>query len=612
MLNVDMALKNNELFIVGRAHPAMPIPEPGVYARDSRFLAPLELHLNDTLVTDWTPTAIEPDAITLHATVAGATADVRLALTDALAVTVTIAADQPVRSSIRLGADFRDMFEIRGFHADRRPQLQTPVIGEGSVTFSAIGSDGERIGTTVSLPEGWDARIDDEGEQPILVLAREVADGESATADLTATFQPVGAPFHSAGDAGHLARVEVPADDSPWATFLAQSDRDLALLMTSFPDGAMPAAGIPWYIAPFGRDSLITALQTMDVYPERAASTLRVLAKLQGTKVDAYREEQPGKIPHEMRYGDLARSGQIPHTPYYGSIDATPLFIMTFARYVLQENDAELFHDLLPHVRQALVWIATDGDKDGDGFLEFAGTNPDDAHISQQGWKDSGDSLHFADGRSVQGPIALVEVQGYVCAAYLWLADAMDRFGEAAEAADLCAKGEAVRQRIEDAFWMDDADCYAQALDGDKAQVDAISSNPGHLLFCGVPSQKRADRLIATLFSPEMNGGWGTRTLSTAMATYDPESYHNGSVWPHDVSLIMAGCAAYGHADRARELRDQITALASYTDGWRISELYCGYPREEGKGPVPYEVSCTPQAWSAAAAVLGHACVPEE
>lgn len=278
---------------------------------------------------------------------------------------------------------------------------------------------------------------------------------------------------------------------------------------------------------------------------------------------------------------------------------------MAFAHYYRWHRDERLYDDLIDNVRRALGWIESNGDRDGDGLLEYPGTQLDSTHISQQGWKDSGDSLNFADGRPATGPIALVEVQGYVYAAYAWLAEAARLKGDDDWANDLEQKATIIRDNVESAFWMEDTLFYAQALDGDKHQIDAISSNPGHLLFCGLPAQDRADALAKRFAAPDLNSGWGIRTLSTDMATYSPMSYHNGSVWPHDTSLAMAGLHAYGHADLARSLAVGLETLSCHDPQCRIAEFYCGFANpHNGLGPVNYPVSCIPQAWAAGSGLL--------
>lgn len=604
MLRHDLVLKDNELYLVGRCRPTQRIPEIGLFARDTRFLRDLEIRINGSPADVWLTDQAQRDAH-WRAAGPGATLQLDARLSTALTLTVSAHASALATLELTIGTDFLDMFDIRGMHPLTRPQLLPTTINDASATLAATGSDGAPITTELAYDAGWSATAAQAGT---VTLRRDLMIDERLETTVVVRPVPPGDPLR-ASDPANGPRLSVPDDGSAWSRFLRQSDADLALLFTSFPDGEMPAAGIPWFIAPFGRDSLITALQTMTIYPERSASTLRALARLQGERDDPYREEQPGKMPHEKRYGDMARSHQLPQTPYYGTVDATALWVMTFARHVLTHDDAALFAELLPTARRALRWLETDGDVDGDGFVEFGGSRPDDTHLSQQGWKDSGDSLHFADGREVSGPVALVEVQGYSVAAGAWLADAITRFGEAAEANALRERAAMVRQRIEDAFWMEGEGIYAQALDGEKRQVDAISSNPGHLLFCGVPSPERASRMITRLMAEDMNGGWGIRTLSSRMATYNPLSYHNGSVWPHDNSLIMAGMVAYGAREAARRVLDQMTALASFTPLWRISELYSGAERVGDFGPDPYPTSCTPQAWAAGTALLGHACL---
>ena len=398
------------------------------------------------------------------------------------------------------------------------------------------------------------------------------------------------------------------ATDHFWVNrIIDRAAADLDMLQTSFRDGTLTAAGIPWFVAPFGRDSLIAALQTLHVAPSRAKETLRTVAALQGSVVDPFREEEPGKILHEMRYGERARLGDIPHTPYYGTVDATPLFVMLFAETIRWTGDESLFRELLPNVQRALEWIEQWGDRDRDGLVEYTTQSPDGIRIVHQGWKDSHDSLHDLDGRSVTGSIALVEVQGYVFAAYRWLADIVALYGDAPWATELSDRSDQVRRLVEDRFWLPEEGYYAQALDEQKRPVAAISSNPGHLLYCELPSPERG-RLVATrLRQPDLDSGWGVRTLAASMATYNPMSYHNGSVWPHDNSLIAAGLGRYGEIGGLERIASALFTAAEHLPDQRLPELYCGFPRNEdaaADGPIPYPVSCSPQAWAAGAAPL--------
>jgi glycogen debranching enzyme len=303
----------------------------------------------------------------------------------------------------------------------------------------------------------------------------------------------------------------------------------------------------------------------------------------------------------------MARIGEIPHTPYFGTVDATPLFVLLFAETAAWTGDERLYRDLLPSVRRALEWIERYGDLDGDGFVEYLATPPDGVHITHQGWKDSHDSLHHVDGRPAHGAIALVEVQGYVYAAYRRLAEVVATMGDTTWATELLERAEAMRARVEAAFWLDSQRFYAQALDGDKSPVGAISSNPGHLLFCGLPSPERADAVAQRLAQPDIDSGWGVRTLASSAATYNPMSYHNGSVWPHDNSLIAAGLARYGLTDASHRILSALLRAAAAYPLNRLPELYCGFARQSdaaSDAPVAYPVSCSPQAWASGAALL--------
>ncbi len=367
----------------------------------------------------------------------------------------------------------------------------------------------------------------------------------------------------------------------------------------------MPAAGIPWFVAPFGRDSLIVGLQTLHLRPESALGTLQVLATLQGNEVVRETEEEPGKILHEMRYGEMARAREIPHRPYYGTVDATPLFAWLVAEAALWTGDAEVWRRFKPHAERALQWCEEYGDLDGDGLIEYSTATQSSAHISHKVWKDSHDSLHYPDGRPVTGLIAAVEVQGYLFAAYDRLAIAAGQFGDVEWGQWLRERAEAVRATVESQFWLEDEGYYAQALNGEKQPIGSISSNPGHLLFAGLPAPERAQRVAARMISSDLDSGWGLRTLSAASASYNPMSYHNGSVWPHDNSLAIAGLYRYGLANEGARLVDGLLAAATADPKLRLPELYCGFPRGDADtAPVAYPVSCSPQAWAAGALPL--------
>ena len=619
MLNSDLTLKHNELCLIGKQHSFAAQNERGLFARDTRYLSDLSLQLGDVPLETVTIQELAADRVRIYATNMQPLVQHQpheIAIVTNLTLGTTLQVDVTVHNygrapfaaplSITVAADFQDMFTVRGLAAIDPVTPQPASIDAESAVLSAVASDGVVLATSVSWSSLATVAIGSTPEAGIaLTWPCDLPAGAMQRDQLDIAPVPPGAALTALPDTDphHLFTTATPfaSGDADLDRFLNQCDRDLATLQTSFPAGVMPAAGIPWFIAPFGRDSLIVALQSLHRYPWRAQQTLRVLASLQGEKVDPYREEQPGKILHEMRYGELSRRGSIPHTPYYGSIDATPLFVMTLAACDAALPDDAFFDEMRQPAERAFVWIEEYGDLDGDGLIEFAGDAADLAHIAQQGWKDSADSLHFADGREVGGPIALIEPQAYVYAAYAGYAAALERRGEDASA--YLAKAERIRDAIEQQFWLEDVGYYAQALDGHTQPVDSIASNAGHVLYCGVASQEHADRVAERLAAVDMNGGWGIRTLSTQMSTYNPLSYHNGSVWPHDVSLAMAGLAAYGHEEQAKVLARQLVKLGGFDPRLRLAELYGGYA-DDGAGPVPYPVSCSPQAWAAGAGLL--------
>ena len=349
---------------------------------------------------------------------------------------------------------------------------------------------------------------------------------------------------------------------------------------------------------PFGRDGLISAYQTLGWNPDIARGTLRLLASHQGHKVDEFTEEEPGKIFHELRRGELARLGEVPHHPYYGSVDATPLFALVFAEAVKWTADRALWRDLLPAAERALTWCDTYGDPDNDGYVEY-GHRP--GEMRSQGWKDSAQSLSDPDGKWSKLPAALVEVQAYVYAAKMGVADLYEIDGDRTRADRLRGVAKELQTRFERDFWMEAEQCYAQALDGDKKQVPAVTSNAGHALWCGIASPEHGAALTRRLMELDMYTGWGIRTLSSKYPTYNPMSYHNGSVWPHDNSLIVQGFARYGQREEAAEVVGALIEAGRRFPNAQLPELWCGFQRDLrfSSRPADYLVSCIPQAWSA-------------
>lgn len=363
------------------------------------------------------------------------------------------------------------------------------------------------------------------------------------------------------------------------------------------PDVWLPAAGVPWFVAVFGRDSLIVSLQNMLVHAGFARGALGKLAGLQATEVDDARDAQPGKMPHELRAGELAHFRLVPHTPYYGTADATPLYLIVLHEAWLWLGDESLLRQYRDVAVRCLEWIDRYGDADGDGFQEYRTHSPQG--YENMGWKDSGEAVVYPDGSQVRQPKALCELQGYVFDAWLRMGEVFDALGEPERAADLRRKARRLQQQFEDRFWCEEIGFYAYALDPEKRPVHTIASNAGHCLWSGIVSPDRAARIVHRLFEPDMWSGWGIRTLSATNPAYNPFAYQLGSVWPHDNGLIALGMKRYGFADEAARVARDISEAASYFASYRLPELYAGIAREEGGFPVLYPAANVPQAWAA-------------
>jgi glycogen debranching enzyme len=392
--------------------------------------------------------------------------------------------------------------------------------------------------------------------------------------------------------------ASIETSNSIFNEVLCQSMADLNMLMTDTPQGRYPYAGIPWYSTTFGRDGLITALQMLWIDPRVARGVLKRLAFYQAKTVDPLADAQPGKILHEMRGGEMAALREVPFAHYYGSVDSTPLFVLLAGLYVERTGDEETLVELWPAIEAALRWIDIAGDPDGDGFVEYQRAS--EQGLANQGWKDSFDAIFHADGRLAEGYIALAEVQGYVFAGKQLAARCAVRLGKKDKAKKLEAEARQLAERFEEAFWCEELGTYALALDGNKQPCKVRTSNAGQLLFSGMIREDRARLVAADLMRPHFFTGWGIRTVARGEARYNPMSYHDGSIWPHDNALIALGLARYGLKHSVAHLFGALFDAAGYMDLRRLPELFCGFRREKGRGPTLYPVACAPQAWASA------------
>ena len=503
-------------------------------------------------------------------------------------------------------ADFADLFEVRGHRRPRRGTIDSSTVGGCSVVWRYTALDGREHRTTLEFQPAPDqletgrARyhltLPPRGRTSLFVTCTS-RHGEEMTGDVP-PFLPCLRDARRAQRRAASRAASIRTSNEIFNEVLSRSMSDLYMLVTETEDGPYPYAGVPWYNTVFGRDGIITAIQMLWIDPGIARGVLSFLAARQARHVDPKADAEPGKILHEMRLGEMARLGEVPFRLYYGSVDSTPLFVMLVGLYHERTGDLGLVRRLWPAIEAALGWIDRHGDLDGDGLVEYA--RKDVAGLLNQGWKDSHDSVFHEDGQMAPLPIALCEVQGYVYAAKRHAARLSHALGDAARAAALQAEAERLREAIERDFWMEDRGFYALALDRDKRPCRVRSSNAGHLLFCGVPSQERAARVAAALCGPSFFSGWGVRTIASSEPRYNPVSYHNGSIWPHDNALIALGLARYDLDAAVGRIFAGLFDTAAYMELRRLPELFCGFRRQPGTGPTTYPVACAPQAWASA------------
>ncbi|HLQ27060.1 MAG TPA: glycogen debranching N-terminal domain-containing protein [Acidiferrobacterales bacterium] len=516
----------------------------------------------------------------------------------------------PVSFELRCG--FEDVFAVRGLLEEIPGKRHPPAWRNNILHFRYDGKDGlhrELISIFIPAPHRmttaaahFHLRLQPQESQQIRIILAVSESSHPALAEVEVQpdLEQMAKDLHQAARESIAQHTEIRTDSLLLKNVIIRSLCDLHMLKSKLAGEQFFAAGLPWFASLFGRDSLITGLQTLAYEPGIAEQTLRLLAHYQGQRVDAWRDEQPGKILHEIRDGELAHLDAIPHSPYYGSIDATPLFLILLGRHAAWTGDLTLFNDLRSPIERALIWIAQFGDLNGDGYIEYQSNMH--GGLINQGWKDSGDAIVNADGSLAAPPIALVEAQAYVYYAKCNIAELYRREGLDQRAQQLLQEAEQLRARFNRDFWLAEQEYYALALQADHKPAAVLASNPGHALWAGIADGDKASKMARKLMGDDMFSGWGVRTLSTRARRYNPIGYHLGTVWPHDNALIAAGLRRYGFDDAAARIFDGIIRAAMCFPGYRLPELFAGFSRQDYGVPVRYPVANHPQAWAAGAA----------
>ncbi|UCG84191.1 MAG: amylo-alpha-1,6-glucosidase [Dehalococcoidia bacterium] len=654
-------LKDNDLVMLSDERGDMPQTRRrlGLYFRDTRYLSIFELRINgqelrhlasscrQNAVCDIqlaNPTVTSRDGMPILARTIGV--ERNRYLLDGFHERITLynynSFDAQLDLELNIGGDFADIFEIRGLERKQRGTIIEPVATDSEVSFQYAGLDGIDRTMQVSFDTKPSA-IKLEPQSQILGQRPSTFLPDATDITITTMLRPPCAKItwnltvkprdplllyiHIAAIEGQyqiehvtyeqgLSKAcqrykdwcnectEIETNNELFNNLLERSLLDLRLLQRWTSDGPIPDAGIPWFCCIFGSQSIVTALQTLMINPEISAETLHHLARHQGKQVDLSNEEEPGKIIHEMRSGEMARTSEIPHAAYYGSIDATPLFLILFAETMKWLDDDELYQEIIPSAKLALEWIIHYGDVDGDGYVEYVTHST--GGIGDQGWRDSRGAILHPDGTVVPQPITLALVQGYVYRALVEMAQLLIRKGEQKYARDLETRASILKQNFNRDFWLENNRYFAQALDPQKKPVENIVSSIGHCLYCGIVDEDKARYVVTRLSSPEMASGWGIRTLSSRSPNYNPMSYRNGSIWPYDNSLIVAGMKRYGYHWEVEEIISQVFEASAFLPYTRLPELYGGFHRNREAYSIPaqYPASCVPQAYSAGSAFL--------
>ncbi|HEY7061090.1 MAG TPA: glycogen debranching N-terminal domain-containing protein [Chloroflexota bacterium] len=603
-----------------------PDSEQGLYLHDMRYLSGETLRLNGVPLVSLLADAGDGDRgvfgltnpdiqdadgkLRIRKDTLGISREKRLDDDFTETITVRNYAAAPAAFTLQLSyrADFADMFVIRGAQPVKRGTLHEPRIDGDTLRFRYDGADGHTRCTAVQLSRRPDEQRGGDLAYHVTLQAHDCwaltvttrlydeCDGKAEPRSSMAGDSAIGA-LQPSRDGAASEGMRVTTSSALFNNILDRSIRDLHMLAMRRQGDAFFAAGVPWYVALFGRDSLVTALQVVAFDPAVARETLRVHAAHQGSKVDDWRDEQPGKILHELRCDEMANLHEIPQTPYYGTIDSTPLFLVLLGEYCAWTGDLGLFHELRDSVQAALLWIEDYGDSDGDGFVDYQTRSP--KGLRNQGWKDSGNGVVMEDGSLAEPPIALPEVQGVVYLAWSLTADLSERAGDAATAKGLRQRAQQLRTAFNDAFWLPGVGYYAFCKQADGRFSRSIASNPAHALWTGIVDPGRARAVVERALQPDMFTGWGVRTLSADDRSYNPIDYQLGSIWPHDNAFVAAGMHRYGYVGEASRVFTAIKEAATEFPHFRLPETFAGYDRGYASKPVRYPVACNPQAWAA-------------